>query len=407
MTHRIFFAAAVCSWILLLVLQVHNSTHYPTHKSFDAAGHIEYLELLKTNFRVPLANEGWELYQPPLYYTLHFWLPNLKLVQFAGVFWWAALSFIAWATFKSLFKDAFHAVAGALFVASLPVIVYLTPAIGNEFFSTVLISVGLLLYIRYTQEPTGNRIIGLGCFLGLAMLTKATALVLIAAIVFDQLMFKFAKNPAHALKHLLVKVCIVACIGGWFYARNFLAFGNPFQSSIDFPQFHIVQEPGYRDLRFFADLSGFWNMDLFRAHWYSLIPGTYFSFFYDGHNAIIPVQPYSLAGILLVLASLPFIAIVGVGIVRSVKNFRNEEARVFVIYVVLLVASYIAYNFKLPFYSTVKGAFVASLAMPLGYFLVKSVRRLPNNLQRVFVLYQFGYASLVIKNFWILPHWFR
>jgi hypothetical protein len=68
--------------------------------------------------------------------------------------------------------------------------------------------------------------------------------------------------------------------------------------------------------------------------------------------------------------------------------------------------AYIAYNVKLPFYSTVKGAFVASLVLPLGYFLVSTLSRLPIKLQRLFVLYQLGYVALVVKNFWILPHWF-
>ncbi len=406
MVHRILLGVAVCAWILLLILQIHNSTHYPTRKSFDAAGHIEYLNLLKTNFRVPLANEGWELYQPPLYYGLHYWLPNLKLVQFAGVIWWVAISALALTTFRLLFKDTLFAISGALFVASLPVIVYLTPAIGNEFFSTLLISLGLFLYLRFKKHPSTKSMLVLSIVLGLALLAKATALVLVAAIAIDVLYLTIKKSPAHSLKLLITILCIAASIGGWFYVRNFLAFGNPFQSSIDFPQFHIVQEPGYRDLGFFTDLSGFWNMDLFRAHWYSLIPGTYFSFFYDGHNAVIPVQSYSLAGILLVLASVPFVALIGIGFVRSVKNFRKEEARVFVIYVVLLLAAYIAYNFKLPFYSTVKGAFIASLALPLGYFMLKSLRQFPQMIQQLFVVYQCAYVVLIIKNFWILPHWF-
>ena len=402
----LFHILLVVSFCFLIALVLHNFDSYPPCMSFDAPGHIEYLELLKTNFRVPLANEGWELYQPPLYYALHFWLPNLKLVQFAGVIWWITISAVAMATFRLLFKDHFVAASGALFVASLPVVLYLTPAIGNEFFSTVLISVGFFLYTRFTKKPTNTRMIALGIVLGLALLAKATALVLVAAIVADVLLQKLLKNSTLTLKHLIAIVCITIGISGWFYARNVFVFGNPFQSSIDFPQFHIVQEPGYRDLNFFIDLSGFWNMDLFRAHWYSLIPGTYFSFFYDGHNAIIPVQAYSLAGILLVLASLPFVTLIGLGLARSLKNLRMQEARIFSIYLVLLLTAYIAYNVKLPFYSTVKGAFVASLALPLGYFLVSSLRRLPTKFQRLFVLYQLGYVVLVVKNFWILPHWF-
>jgi 4-amino-4-deoxy-L-arabinose transferase-like glycosyltransferase len=406
MTRRLLFVVVVCAWSLLLILQFHNSTRYPTHKSFDAPGHIEYLQMLEKNFRVPLANEGWELYQPPLYYALHYWLPSLKLVQLAGVFWWMTLSAIAFATFKTLFKNRLLAASGALFVASLPVTIYLTPAIGNEFFSTVLISLSLAIYLNFKKSKTVFWAVKLGVVLGLSLLAKATAFVVLAAMTLDTILNWFRTKQLKYIKSLFLITIIALSMSGWFYARNFVHFGNPFQSSIDFPQFHIVQEPGYRDLKFFTDLSGFWRLDLFKAHWYSLIPGTYFSFFYDGHNAIIPVQAYSLAGVLLVAASLPFAGLIALGIVQSIKNRKKEKANVFIFYLTLLVAAYIAYNFKLPFYSTVKGAFVASLALPLGYFMLKGLQQLSLTYRQLFIVYQFGYALLIIKNFWILPHWF-
>lgn len=406
MLHRITLGIALYAWMFLLILQIHNSTHYPTSKSFDAEGHIEYLQLLQQEFRVPLANEGWELYQPPLYYALHYWLPSLKSVQFAGVLWWVALSGIALATFSLLFKEKVLVASGTLLVASLPVVIYLTPAIGNEFFSSVCISLALYLYVRFKRQPSLQRLALVGAVMGLSLLAKATAFVALAAISLDFIVTKRTKNLVQNLKQLALMLCIAASISGWFYVRNFLAFGNPFQSSIDFPQFHIVQEPGYRDLRFFTDVSGFWELDLFRAHWYSLIPGTYFSFFYDGHNALIPVQPYSFAGIVLVFASLPLVGLISLGLARSIKDMQKEEASVFLFYVVLLLTAYIAYNLKLPFYSTVKGAFVASLAVPVGYFMLKGLQRLPYRYHQLFLFYQCGYILLSIKNFWILPRWY-
>lgn len=386
--------------VLLLVLQWHNVTYFPETKGFDAGGHIEYITLLKERLRVPLANEGWELYQPPLYYLVAALLPSLTAVQWLGFFGWVIFGVVGYLVYRRHF-DSLLALTGSSLVMALPVIIYLSPTISNELFAAVLIN-GTLAYYLLARQTSLRFFLILGILLGLTLLSKATGVIALLAILFNEL-WRYRQNSSR-LKLFGITLVVAVIIGGWFYLRNGLYFGNPFVSSVDFAQYQITQPPGYRDLRFLVDLSGFLKLDLFHAHWYSLIPGTYFSYFYDGHNVIIPVQGFSKVGALLVLSSLPISLLAFVGVYRG-SGFRTKEGKVFLTYLFLLFLGYVAYNFKLPFYSTVKGSFLVSSAVPFVYFVLKGVRllRIPRWVTGWYLL---GYLILIVKNFWIMGWWY-
>lgn len=379
---------------ILFFLQVHNIILFPPTKGFDAGGHTEYIELFKNKWRVPLANEGWELYQPPLYYFLVHFLPSLKAVQWFGFLLWLFLFVITFVTFYRLFSDTFLANVGAILVAALPVVIYLTPTISNEFFSAVIIALTFLYY--FVSKKTKRFWPVLGLLLGLSLLAKATALILLTTIFLDLLQ---AEN-----KRISFVLTLALAIGGWFYVRNAIFFGNLVATSVDFPQYAINQPPGYRDIKFFIDLSGLFKFDLFRAHWYSFIPGTYFSFFYDGHNVIVPIQEFSKAGALLVVASFPITFLFLKGLFHQFIK-PTHEGRIFMIFLILLFLGYIAYNLKLPFYSTVKGSFLVSGLLPFGYYVVRGLKmtKVPTT---VVLGYLLVYSLLVFKNFWILDWWY-
>ena len=55
---------------LLFILQVHNVLGFPVNRGFDIAGHIGYVRYLKAFHALPKATDGYEMYQPPLYYFL-------------------------------------------------------------------------------------------------------------------------------------------------------------------------------------------------------------------------------------------------------------------------------------------------------------------------------------------------
>lgn len=390
-TYLLWFCLAA-----LIGLQIHNLVSYPSSRGFDAAGHMAYINWWQTEKRVPLANEGWELYQPPLYYWLSGLVPHpdgYKLVNFSA---WISIGLSAFLTVKRLTKDRYITMSLTVITLSLPVLIYLTPAVGNELLATAMITGGIYWLVRTMDQTIPKNYLVWGMNMGLALLTKATAWV--AFIPSGIWLFTQKRRLA------LVASLTALLIGGWFYARNALIFGNPFISSIDFPQYAINQLPGYRDLDFWLKLKPLWQLDLFKAHWSSFLGGTYFSFFYDGHNNLIPVQADSKAGKLLVLVSGCVTGLALYGIIKAAKR-HNRLDKWFLTYTGLLILAFAGYNLKLPFYSTVKGSFIASLALPLVYFLIPGLQQFPK--RSVIAWFCLGWTVLIIKNFWILPGWYR
>ena len=54
-------------WVLLFV---HNFPSMPAADGFDATSHLQYVSYVEHNKALPSASEGWEMFQPPLYYII-------------------------------------------------------------------------------------------------------------------------------------------------------------------------------------------------------------------------------------------------------------------------------------------------------------------------------------------------
>lgn len=389
------------SFGVLTVLQVHNIQFFPVLRGFDASGHIQYIDYLKQQKKIPLAHEGWEMYQPPLYYLTATAFPNLESVRKLGFLSWLMLSAIVYWYVYLTYNNKWQALLGSLTAATLPAVIYMTPPIGNEFFSAVMISGVFISYYLFVQKPTITHKIVLGLLLGFALLSKATTFVFIIAVILDRFI-EYKKNIGPLISNLWLTFLVVGLVGGWFYFRNIMVYGHPFVIPMEFAQFDIRQPPGYRDLTFFIDLKSIFTMDLFRAHHYSLWGGTLFSWVYDGHNVVIPVQPFSKAGIALVLSSIPMVILFIKGYIQELRHITSKN-RLLLIYIPLIFLSYIAYNFRLPFYSTVKAIFMLSAVLPWVYFIIKGLNRRYLALYSIYLLI---YIVLVVKNFWILDWWY-
>ncbi len=383
--------------ILLFVLQLHNNLNFPVKRGFDAPAHIDYLRYLQKNNRAPLPTEGWEMYQPPLYYFIISKFPSLSLL-------WI-FKMTLWLTIVATFYLYFRSISTTVLIISLPVFVYMSLPISNEFFSFVLITLSLVYYQSSLTTRHSRKYVILGVLLGLSLLAKSTSFILLFTIILNEVI-GFYRSRKILFKNMTVLLFVTFSIAGWFYGRNIWLFHNPFAAPVNFPKlFPLLQPKITQGIYFFTNLSPFFSMDLFRAHYYSFLGGTYFSWFYDGHNIVIPPQTFSKAGILLILMSFPLIFLFVKGYISELKkqSFKN---RVFLLYPLLLFGSYIIYNLKLPFYSTVKGAFLLSLVLPFGYFFQKG-SLLYSRYKNIVGLYLIIYCLLVIKHFWIVNTWYR
>lgn len=393
----------------VLALQLHNVLYYPETRSFDATAHIEYITFIQNYRSLPLPATGWELFQAPLYYVLTSFLPTIKTVQFFGLFLWIVLvavifNFLKLQSEKKVNENKFWLL---ILLSTTPILIYLTPAIGNEFFSGVVISIFLVTYYSVKKNRLAfdrRHKLLIGILLGATLLSKATALFLVVAFLITELIQN--KITQQFFKNILIPTVTAVSIGGWFYIRSYLLYGNPIYQPADYVPLPSFAQPIFnRDIRFFFSPESLISLDIFKAHHYSFLGGTLFSWFFDVHTIMVPVQEFSKAGVALVLTSIPFFILFLKGVIHK-KNI-SKESMIFYVYSLLLLTSYVLYNFKLPIYSTVKASFIVSLFIPFSFFFLKGFSTLSDKQIQLFKLYVIIFSLLVIKNFWIKDFWYQ
>jgi len=100
--------------------------------------------------------------------------------------------------------------------------IYLSSVLNNDNLMFLLGTLSLLLMLHQQQNPTWRRAAILGVVLGAALLTKASmgllAIPIGIATIVDRKLWKYA----------VVTVALTIVIGGWWYARNYLTYGDWF-----------------------------------------------------------------------------------------------------------------------------------------------------------------------------------
>ncbi len=229
---------------LWVVLCLNNVLRLPPIVGFDSPAHLDYISYLQVNEKLPLANEGWEMYQPPLYYgicaalvhlghTFDYEDANTDLPKVVSMISGIGLIVLVWLALRELFPDALTARAvGLVLAGAMPMTLYIAQYPSNEMLSVAVTTAALVLTLRILRDarPTGKQYAALGVVLGLAMLTKHTAFILlvmvVATLVVRQLMTG-ARDVRGWLRGPAVVVALVAAVAGWQAYRNWHHFGNP------------------------------------------------------------------------------------------------------------------------------------------------------------------------------------
>ncbi len=383
--HKYLF---IVLFVLLICLQLNNTIRYDYNRGFDAGAHLSYINYLKTNHSLPLPHKDFGFYHPPLYYVLASFFKNPASLKFVGLFLWLSITSLGYLLFKRLLRDNFLIYLGTLLLSSTPVVLYITPNITNEFLFAFLCLIFFYVYIvKKNYWLTG-------IILALMFLTKSTAIIILVSLFINEIIC--SRKSKYFIKNILLILVPVIIISGWFYLRNYFLYQKIFFINLDLPQLASRMPKEDRGLGFIFNLKPFLTLDLFQAQHKSLIAGTYFSWFYDGHNNIVPIQAFSKIGVLCVLMSLPIFIFTVIG---SIKNFKKKEARFFVIYSLIFIVSYFFFNLRYPYYSSVKGSYLLGLIFPATYFLIKGVEKIKN--KQILFGYLLIYTLVIIKAFWL------
>ncbi len=178
-----------------LFLFWNNTRLLPFHAGFDSKEHLKYIDYIQQQWSLPSPTEGWEMYQPPLYYFIAaviLSLCKLSINDPASVFVLRALgAFFGIAQFALLFLtlrllfSARTALVGLLLAAFLPMHLYLAHYVTNEVLTGTLatLTVYLCLHLLKNETPRAAHFVFVGLALGATMLTKATGILLLPIVI--------------------------------------------------------------------------------------------------------------------------------------------------------------------------------------------------------------------------------
>jgi hypothetical protein len=366
----------------------------PPHLGYDAKFHVEYIRYIVERHALPLASDGFSMYHPPLFYGLAAGLVSafdptrgtlaeqavLKLIPFLcglGMVW------ITYAVMRRVFpRDPLPTFFAVMFAGTLPVNIYMSAYVSNEPLLALLIGAAVLVAtpLLLGPEQSSRRLAALGTILGLALMTKYTALITVPVIVFF-VGFELVLAEGMRLRRAAAicgSVLIGAIlIGGWVYVRNWIHFGDPLIWNLDVPGgLPWWQPPGFRTVDYYLGFG-----ESLRHPFYSLFHSFWDAYYSTSWGDGAPPSIYHLeqrhaywnydAMLVGYLLALPATALVGVGISRvALEALTGDDLRrrsffslvaalLFVVFVSVLSVSV-----RFPFWGGMRASYALAAVVP-------------------------------------------
>jgi hypothetical protein len=386
-------AALSVFWVFLFIAKF---IRLPQHLGYDAKFHIEYIRYIVEHHALPLASDGFSMYHPPFFYGLAAGLVSifdptrgtpaeqavLKLIPFlCGL----GMAWVTYGVMRRVFpRDPLPTFFAVMFAGMLPVNVYMSAYVSNEPLLALLIGAALLVAtpLLLGPEQSAGRLALLGGILGLALMTKYTALITVPVIVFfvgfELLLAEGVRLPRAAAISGSVLIGAIL-IGGWVYVRNWIHFGDPLIWNLDVPSgLPWWQPPGFRTFDYYLGFG-----ESLRHPFFSL-----FHSFWDAHYSTIwgdgaPPSIYHVeerhaywnydAMLVGYLLALPATALVGVGVSKATAEallgsdlrrrsfFSLVTALLFVIFF-----SVVSLSIRFPFWGALRASYALAAVVPVA-----------------------------------------
>ena len=382
-------------WFLLAAFAVLGLNNFHKLNPFagpDAIAHAEYFTFLINQGRIPYANEGWQMFQSPLYYLINaplLWLLTKITSTEAALQWLRLIPVLCGlAQIEISFRALQLAmpgrrglqILGTVFAALLPMNLYAAQFLGNEPLAGCLSSAVLLHCFKLLRTPGAatrrSHLLWMGLFLGLALLTKVSTLMVAGPLLFLFAQIAIAENPEWrgAIRQFTTAgVCVfgvAAMVGGWYYLRNWIHLGKPFVGGWDASRGIVwTQDPGFRSPADFLSFGTVFVRPIF-ASVVGLWDGLYASFWCDtfvGSAIVAEALPGWNFGFLhssVWLALVPSTAL-AIGIAGAWSWSPDHPERRLRMFAVLALATFalifLEHYLTIPFYGVVKATYTLGL----------------------------------------------
>ena len=384
------FGAGAVRWVLIalwIALSVNNIWQIDPRVGYDVRPHFDYVRFITSQRALPLATDGWQMFQSPLFYLLaapldavlrSSWSDDsiIKALRFLPLLCGLAQIELVYRAARAAFPARNDQQILAVLVGGLmPMQIYISQVIGNEPLAGALTSLLVLLCLLVLVEPERRQspwyFALLGLVWGLALLSKVTP-ILLAPLVLGTVLFACWTNGATmrgatARVGLLFGVLLATC--GWYYFRNMYWIGRPFVGGWD-PLTGIAwwQDPSYRTWSRMASFGAALDRPVYAGAW-SLWDSLYSTMWLDGFTSGLATNSEIVPWNLDWMIAGAWLAIVPMGLLLSGIAFGWVKAstpqRRVIAFCLAATAIYLAAEtdlfVRLPIYSTAKATYMLGL----------------------------------------------
>ncbi len=145
-----------------LVLRLLYLIHTPFDtRSYDALSHLEYIQYISHHWQIPAAQQGWEFYQPPLYYLIAalvnhcsqlFHLSAPLLLQFLSLFFFMLMLGYAYLIIKQIIRSKSLRWLVFALVVFWPSGIIHSVRIGNDPLQYLTMAVSLYFFVLWWKH---------------------------------------------------------------------------------------------------------------------------------------------------------------------------------------------------------------------------------------------------------------
>jgi len=351
--NKVHFSASAVRWLLMggwLCMAINNFWKIPLTVGMDYEGHTKYIYYIANNWRIPLATEGWQMFQPPLFHFLTAILfrtfllifdPEtvIRIMKLLPFLCGMAQIEICYRVLRFAYPHReSHQMIGTLFGGLLPMNLYMSQSLGNEPLAGFLTGLIVLFVCRILSgnlRSLRKVSILMGVAFGLALLTKVTPVLVILPVLFYVCAELLKEREAmgngikEAVCFTIILTGVLFAVAGWYYLRNWTEMGRFFIGGWDsFRDIAWWQDPGYRTPKqlyvfgeslfypVFSSIYGFWD-------------SIYSTFWMDGFLSANYDTPWNFSFMLSSawLSLLPSFAII-LGIVVAIRSHEEPLRRI-------------------------------------------------------------------------------
>jgi tetratricopeptide (TPR) repeat protein len=382
--------ACALAWVVLFANNLHR-LHVGV--GFDSYKHLDYVQHILTERRLPLPSDGWQMYQPPLYYLLCAVGPavaGLDVLSDGAAVWMRLLGLacglaqmaLTLACLRLLFPDERRKqVAGLVLAVFLPMNLYMFQYVTNEGLAAVLVTAAVYLCLNLLgRERAATWLyVALGLALGAALLAKFSAL-LAAPVVFAVLAGRLLARRERRLPEWLrtvalpLAVCLLVC--GWHFGRVWYHCGQPLVGNWDSQAGRPWwQDPGYHTGSYYLSFGRSLVQPVF-AGLGSFGDAIYSTLWGDGFCGGVsklrarPPWDYDLMAVGYLLA-VPLSLLILVGLSAALVRLVRAPRAAWFLLVGLAFSALAAVCYmtlKLPYYGQAKAFYGMMAAVPLAAF---------------------------------------